>query len=244
MPPKTSSEFAKLHIRNLKNESLRGDSGVRKIPHIGEYFESIMHSQGIFTVSDLVGHITELKTAKSSYDRLTRLLQNRRSGQALSFRNSPIVSEPERGKTVVGDFNKYAYLSIRALMVALSGMRAPQRRSYGFDASVPKRSVPQAYPRVSAGGKYCTSHHADEDSCRETKNHCRWVEPRGRQTPGHCVPRSSRTGSTPGVGANVPRSRSRAGSAPKYDGQTTAQKRGRYVESWRIPGELREMTRR
>lgn len=245
---RTHADFILLYNHILRNRKLFGDSKVSTLPQIGEYFTNRMHIVAIITVNDLLRYLTTLNTRVGVYDKLTRILQNERSGEAIAFRNSPIITDG-RGKTVVADFNKYAYVSIRALMHVLCDMSASQRRSFRFTHTINKRVLPPEYPKVSVSGKYCTAHYDDEDACKSTGSYCKWVPPKGR-TGSNCIPRSANVASTPGVGATIANSRSRAGAAPKLTqtplvstglNAVMPRKRGRYVVNWRVPTKLRDM---
>ena len=246
---RTHADFISLYKHMLQTRKLFGDSKVGMLPQIGDYFASRLNIVTVLTVNDLLRYLTILGTRSSVYDKLTRILQNERSGQAIAFRNSPILTDG-RGKTVVADFNRYAYVSIRALMHVLCDMSASQRRLSRFTHAINIRVLPPEYPEISASGKYCTAHHDDEDACKSTGSYCKWVTPKGRNG-SNCIPRRTNVLSTPGVGATISNSRSRAAAAPKFT-QTPLvftgrnvdipRKRGRYVVDWRIPGKLRDMS--
>lgn len=245
---KTHADFVSLYKDMIRNRKLFGDSEVSALPQIGNHFTSRLHMIEILTVNDLVRHLTSLRTQAGVYDKLTRILQNKRSGRAIAFRNSPILTDG-RGKTVVADFNKFAYVSMRALLHVLNEMSPQQRRLSRFVHVVHRSILPPEYPEVSASGKYCTAHHDDEDACKATRSYCKWVPSIGR-TDSNCVPRKNNTASTPGVGSTIANSRSRAGAAPKFtqthlvstgSNDDVPRKRRRYVANWRVPGNLRDM---
>lgn len=246
---RTHADFISLYKQMLRNRKLFGDSNVSTLPQIGDYFTNRMRIVAVLTVNDLLRYLTTLRTRSGVYDKLTRILQNERSGKDIAFRNSPILTDG-RGKTVVADFNKYAYVSIRALMHVLCDISASQRRLFRFTHAINTRILPPEYPDVSASGKYCTAHHDDEDACKSTGTYCKWVPPKGK-IGSNCIPRRANVASTPGVGATIANSRSRAGAAPKFTqtplvstgrNSEVPRKRGRYVVEWRIPTKLRDMT--
>lgn len=203
-------ELVRLYLQSMATGELTGESPLTDLPHVGAYLSSQMgrYVRGVEHDGDAGSEVTlarfmacilgHPRTRESVAGHLTFALQNKRAGRVIEIRNSPIQRDTgEQGRTVVADFNLAAYLSVRALLKALS-MRTPrQLRQAGFAERVPRRCVPPESPPVSDGGRHCLAHYRKRRECEAARRHCRWAQ--GTM----CLPRSPRTRSVAGIGANV-----------------------------------------
>lgn len=226
----------KNYIReSLDHGRLSGNSASSSLKNIGPYFHNRLRRLGCATLRKLVRALLRRDSQESVYRTLTLILQNRRAGQSIATRTSPVQID-NVPHVVVRDYNSAAYISIRALLVVLAdpvrrGLDYEQRSRekrihWGFPGDKP--IVPPAFfPRLSQS-VHCLAACGDPYACQSATGHrggnlCSYRN-------GMCVPSRRNTRSPPEVGGS---------SAQKRDQEMFAyvnkQNRGSYREGWRIP---------
>jgi hypothetical protein len=230
----------KNYIReSLGDGRLSGNSAPSRLKNIGPFFHNRLRRLGCATLWHLVRALLPLDSRESVYRTLTLILQNKRAGQSIPTRESPVQID-EVPHVVVRDYNSAAYISIRALLVVLADpvprgpdyeQRSREKRiDWGFPGDRP--IVPPAFfPRLSQS-VHCLAACGDPDACQSATG------PRGGNLcsyrNGMCVPSRRNTRSPPEVGGSSAQRRDQE----MFD-YTDKRIRGPYAEGWRLPVRLR-----
>jgi hypothetical protein len=238
----------------IRKGVLRGDSDLVVVYGIGPYLSGRAAAacrDVMVTVDVFLRYIAKMQTATSSYNRLTRVLQNERAGRSIAWKNSPLSSNEEEGRAVVADFHTLGYKSIRALMCVLRDTPRVRRRAAGFTV----RIMPEAVP-PSISDRHPASHcpGLTAAACNSSRPNCRFVQPRqGDDGPALCVPANLRVlgpapvGSEDESGMRPARAQRRDQRPPvRFDpasAMVALPRRRRYTHGWRVPsrGRMQEM---
>ena len=148
-----------LHNNAIRTGTLRGESEVTAIYGVGPYLSdriSTLRGGTITTVNSFLGYIVERGNSDSSYNRLTRVLQNERAGQSIPWRNSPLPRNRGRagrernrgtgGMMVAADVNDLAYRSVRALICLIKDKTRIRREAAGLTIRISSDAVPKSIP--------------------------------------------------------------------------------------------------
>ena len=177
-----AAQLSCVHLRNNPPawlNSIRGDQGVRAIPHIGTHFERRLRDHGnIQTVAQLVEYFRGQRRRKIK-EEMTVMFQNPRRNRCARGR------APPHSPYHVRDVNRCAYAAVLALLRWAKQHRGKSLawfQAKGFAVKPRFGQVPPRDRQVSSGSRYCSCL-TSLAACNAFPDDCVWHG--GRCNPRH-----------------------------------------------------------